>query len=109
MKVKINGDNWSIEVVTTKQMKREREDGEHLGGLCIPGEKRILLAEDCVDYKTVAHELFHAYVSYLYLGDTNDVHLDDIEEIYAAWYSDKGAELVKKSKSVLKRLTKGKR
>ena len=61
MKTKINGVNWTIEVANVKQMKRERSDGEHLGGLCVPSKKLILIAEDCVDYQTVTHELFHAY------------------------------------------------
>jgi hypothetical protein len=108
MKTKINGSTWIIEVATSKQMKKERSDGEHLGGLCIPSEKRILIADDCVEYKVVAHELYHAYWSTLYLDDTNEIKLLDIEEIAAAMFADKGEEIVRKAKSVLKRLQKGK-
>ena len=108
MKTRINGVSWTIEAVNTKQMKKERTDGEHLGGLCIPDQKRILIAEDCVDYKTVAHELYHAYWAGLYLDDTNEIKLMDIEEIAAAMFADKGEEIVKQAKRVLKRLEKGK-
>lgn len=107
MKTKINGATWTIESATTRQMKKERHDGEHLGGLCIPDQKRILIAEDCIDYKTVAHELYHAYWSTLYLDDTNEIKLLDIEEIAAAMFADKGEEIVRKAKRVLKRLQKG--
>jgi hypothetical protein len=104
MKVKINGSAWTVEIVTTKQMCKERSDGEHLAGLCIPSEHRILIAEDCISYGNVAHELYHAYWSTLYLEDTNEIKLCDIEEIAAAMFADKGQEIVKKAKSVLKRL-----
>lgn len=108
VKTKINGNLWTVELVSSKQMKKERADGEHLAGLCIPDDRRILVAEDCLNYKTVSHELYHAYFSDLHLSDTNSISLDDLEEIAAAMFADKGEEMVKKSKSVFKRLEKGK-
>lgn len=108
MKIKINGATWTVEVVTAKQMRKERDDGDHIAGLCIPDEKRILIAEDSIDYRTIAHELYHSYWSALYLNDTNELKLGDVEEIAAAHFADKGQEIIKKAKSVLKRLEKGK-
>lgn len=107
IKTKINGTAWSVEVVTAKQMKKEREDGEELGGLCISDEKRILIAVDCVNYRVIVHELYHAYFSDLHLSDTNDIKLNDFEEIAASLMSDKGEEMVRKAKRILKRLQKG--
>lgn len=108
MRTKINGKTWTVERVTEKQMKKEREDGEHIGGLCIAAERRILIAEDCVDYRTIAHELYHAYFSNLHLQDTNNIKLDDLEEIAAAMFADKAEEIVRQAKRVLKKLEKGK-
>lgn len=109
MKIKVNGDNWTIEIVNSKQMKRQREDGEHLAGLCVPSERSIYIAEDCIDLKTVTHEMYHSYFSYLYLDDTNDLQINDIEEICAAHFTDKAAEILKQSKSIYRQLMKGKR
>lgn len=108
MKTKISGNVWTIEVLTPRQMKRHRADGDELGGLCVPGERAIYISDDSVDYITIAHELYHAYWSYLYLDDTNNVKIGDIEEIAAGMFADKGAEIVKKAKRITKQLEKGK-
>lgn len=107
MKTKINGDTWNIEVVTTKQMKKERDDAEHLGGICVISKKLILISNDCVDYETIAHELYHAYFSTLYLADTNNILVEDFEEIAAEMFANKGEEIVRKARRTLKRLQKG--
>jgi hypothetical protein len=104
VKTKINGDTWEVLVVTPRQMKKQRDDGEHLAGLCIPSEKRIFIAKDSLDYETVLHEVFHAFVSGLHLDDTNSIPIEEIEEIYASFFTQKAQTMINKAKSILKKL-----
>ncbi len=105
MKAKINGTTWEILAVTSKQMKKYREDGENLAGLCIPAKKLILIAKDSIDYETIVHEVFHAYVSDLHLDDTNNIPIEEIEEIYASFFTNKAKTIINKAKLILKKLT----
>ncbi len=109
MKIKVNGETWTLEVISSKQMKKHREDGECLAGLCIPADRVIYIAEDSMTLATVAHELYHSYFSYLYLSDTNDIHLDDLEEITATLFTERGEEMLKQAKTIYRQLSKGKR
>lgn len=104
IKVRINGDNWKIKVVTAKVMAKQKESDDQFAGLCVPSEKTIYLDEDSVDHQTVLHELYHAYFSYLYLDDTTTLTLSDLEEITANFFCSKAPEVLRKAKSILKRL-----
>lgn len=103
---KINGTTWSFEVVSTKQMKKERHDGEHLAGLCISSEKRILIEKNHVQQDIILHELFHAYVSDLCLSDTNNLSFDDTEEIFANLVTSKGDKMLRQARRITKDLKK---
>jgi hypothetical protein len=105
IKRKINEQKWTIKIVTLKEMKKIADD-THTSGLCMASEKTIYIREDSVDYTTIAHELFHAYFSYLCLSSTNDISLDDAEEIAAEFFAAKGEAIVKKAKGVTRDLLK---
>jgi hypothetical protein len=102
---KVNDERWTIKIVTEKEMKKVSGD-KLTAGLCIAYEKTIYIREDSIEYAVIAHELFHAYWSYLYLSDTNDVKLDDAEEIAASFFAAKGEIMVKKAKQFTRELTK---
>lgn len=107
VKRKINGTAWTIKVVTAKQMKKIQDaDTAPAGGLCVSVDKTIYLDEDCVNFTTMAHELFHAYVSDLHLDDTNNIPLTDVEEIFAGLFSIKGEKILRQAKNIVKDLTK---
>jgi hypothetical protein len=103
---KINGDRWKIKIVNSEEMSSHREDGEHLAALCIPSEKIILIEENNIDLQTITHELVHAHFSYLYLDDTNNIKLDDFEEIMCTFFASKGDEIIAKGKKLTKDLLK---
>lgn len=103
---KINGDKWIIKIVDSEEMGMLREDGEHIAALCIPSEKAIFVEEDSINVVNVTHELVHAYFSYLYLDDTNDIKLADFEEIMCTFFASKGEEIVTKGKKITKDLLK---
>ncbi len=107
IKRKINGVSWTFKVVTAKQMQKQREKDQPIaGGLCVPSERTIYLDDECVDYTTVTHELVHAYVSDLHLSDTNNLQLDDIEEIFASLFTAKGEKIIRQGKNIVKDLQK---
>lgn len=106
-KVKINGTPWTFKLVTEKEMRKHRgKNQDPAGGLCVVDDKTIYVDYDCVDYKTIAHELFHAYVSDLHLDDTNTVPLSDIEEIFAGLFTAKGEKMTRQAKKIVKDLQK---
>ncbi len=102
---RIHKDKWTIEIVSAKAMKKLADD-EDVTGLCQETEKTISIREDSIQYEIVAHELFHAYWSYLYLGDTNNIKLDDMEEIGASFFAAQGVEMVRKAKKITRDLQK---
>lgn len=100
---RINEDMWTITIVSEREMKKLSGD-KATAGLCIPYERNIYVREDSVEYSVVSHELFHAYFSYLCLSDTNDIKLDDFEEIGASFFAAKGELMVKKAKQFTREL-----
>lgn len=104
IRIKINGDNWKVKVVTPKVMKKQKLSEDTFAGLCVPSEKTIYLDNESIEYDIILHELYHAYFSYLYLDDTNSLTLLDLEEISANFFCSKAAEMLKKAKVVQKRL-----
>lgn len=106
VRTRINENTWTIRTVTAEQMAEEREDGLEIAGLCISDRKLILIEENNIEERVVLHEMVHAYTSDLHLSDTNDMTLDDMEEIFASLFSEKGEMLIAKAKKVTKSLLK---
>ncbi len=105
LKCKINGTAWTIEVISAKEMRKQKTGD--IAGLCIASDKIIYLDKDGgVDYQIILHELFHAFASDLHLGDTNNMELDDIEEVFAGMFSEKADKIVRLGKRVFKQLKK---
>ena len=105
IRVRINGDFWKFKIVTAKFMAKQKESADAFAALCVPSERTIYVDEDCIEYDTILHELFHAYFSYLYLDDTTTLTLTDMEEILAVFFCSKAPEIIKKAKTVIKKLT----
>lgn len=104
IKAKINDDRWLIKVVSFKEMAKLADGDVHTSGLCLAHEKTVFIREDSVDYSTIAHELYHAYFSYLCLHSTNDISLADAEEISADFFASKGEIMMKKAKQITRKL-----
>lgn len=65
------------------RLHAEVEDLEHTEALTHKPAKQIHFRVEGVNVSTCRHELWHAYKSTLYLGSTNAVTSDDIEEMEA--------------------------
>lgn len=105
IKRRLHKDKWTFKIVTAKKIDKEAEDEDVKGLCCIP-EKTILIREDQINYDIISHEIFHAYFSYLHLGDTSELTLSDMEEIGANFFAAEGEEMVRKAKRITKELQK---
>lgn len=106
IKRKIHKDKWILRIVTPKEMKKLADGDGNVAGLCVAYDKAIYILNNSVEYAVIAHELWHAYWSYLHLGDTNNIDLDDAEEIGASFFAAEGEEMVKKAKQFTRELQK---
>lgn len=106
IRIKVNGDNWKIKVVTPKEMRAQKKSDVEFAGLCVASEKTIYIDNESVEHYVILHELYHSYFSYLCLDDTNDLTLLDLEEITNNFFCTKGEEILKKAKTVYKKLKK---
>lgn len=66
--------------------------------------KEVHFRKSEVNYRTVVHELFHVYAGYLYLKDTGEMSVHDLEEIFAAMFEDRAEKIINKAKEVYERL-----
>ncbi len=105
-KTSINGDRWTYRIVTTDEMAEQRDDGDELAGLAVPGERTVYIEENNVNLEIILHETYHAYFSYLYLDDTTELKLNDLEEITCVFFCNKSIEILKKGKEMYKKLKK---
>lgn len=103
---RIHKDKWNIEIVSPKAMKKLADGSDEVCGLCLAHEKAIYIREDSIEYIVIAHEIFHAYFSYLRLSDTKNINLTDAEEIGAEFFAHEGREMVKKAKAITRDLQK---
>jgi hypothetical protein len=102
--IKINGTTWTLKLITAEQMAEEYDKEGEASGLCSPNEKVIYFVAADLEYSIVLHELFHAYCSDLHLTDTNDLGLDDIEEIFAGMFTAKSEKIIRQARRVYKQL-----
>jgi hypothetical protein len=105
-RVKICDYYWTVRVVSLEEMIEQTGDS-NTAGLTMADTRTILINEDSINFRVMAHELFHAYFHYLHLSDTDDMPLDQVEEIMANWLPAHGETLIRKAKRLTKDLQKG--
>ena len=79
-KLKIQDDYWEFYLITDDEAIELDEDG--FCAMTSIEEKCVYFVETHTDKKTITHELFHVYVSYLHLHSA-EINLDTFEEIIA--------------------------
>lgn len=103
IKRKIEGETWIFKIVGFKEMAKFAGDDDTCG-LCVSADKTVYIREDAVDYSTIAHEIYHAYFSYLCLASTSNISFSDSEEIHSDHFALKGEIMIKTAKKVTKSL-----
>lgn len=97
----INSDKWIIYLI-------DKDDNvitdENISAEVRFDEREIYFRRNNITQKIILHELWHAFMSYCYLNDTNDIMLSDFEEITASLFSDRCEKILELTKDLLVKL-----
>lgn len=99
--ININEDAWNIYLTPDDDNVISDEDSAaetHFSN------KEIFFRAGDLSLRNVKHELWHVHFGYCYLSDTTDITLEDMEEISAAMFSDKGEKIINKAKEIHEKL-----
>lgn len=99
----INGDIWNVYLV--------EDDDEVIAGESSSAEtdfpnREIFVRRSSVELTVILHELWHAYAGYCYLAHTENISIDDAEEVAAALFSDRGQTMLAKGVEIHQALLK---
>lgn len=101
IKEMFNEDEWVIYVVDDDDNVISDEDqGAHTD----LDTKEVFIRRGEISVGVLKHELWHVYTSYCYLSDTTSLTTDDMEEISAAMFSDKGEKIIARAKDITAKL-----
>lgn len=81
VKFKIMEDTWTCRFMSEVRYKKTHPEHAESSGITNLEKKIIDLKDTVFSFKTIMHELSHAYNSYLNLQDTNTIEWDDLTEI----------------------------
>jgi hypothetical protein len=107
MKIKVNGDAWLVQVVTSKQMNKIAGEKD-VAGFADYTTKTISIEENSLTYEVIAHELHHAYYFDLHMDETERMAMSDIREIFADQFAAKGKRMVRQAEKIYRELRRGK-
>lgn len=96
-----NEDVWTIYLVDDDDIVISEEGSSATTDF---SAKELFFRRGHLGLDVVEHELWHVYMGYCYLGDTDEISLSDMEEITAALFSDKGERIIERSKDIYKKL-----
>lgn len=101
--ITILGDKWVIYLISKEQMKKL--DGyTSTEAITYPQLRRIYFQDRFFTKDTVAHEVFHAYKSYLCLEAATEMGLGSLEEIMCEMYAKYRYKMEKTTKEIYRKL-----
>jgi hypothetical protein len=86
------GKDWTLRVLSEKYFKKKNGDGA--AAVTKVHKRRIELRPKFLDSETIIHELTHSYLYELCIHSTNEMTLNDMEEIFAELMAKRGRELL---------------
>lgn len=101
MKIKIQGEDWTVLVVETDKFIKKCGDG--IAGITTPDTKTILLCEDDLNKELIAHELAHAYFHYTCTSAAT-LDNDQLEEIWCELIAKYGSTIHKQTNKIYREL-----
>jgi hypothetical protein len=96
------GKDWILRLM--KRKRYDQKNGSDSVAITTMHKRRIDLGPDGRDLETIVHELVHAYLYELCLRSTNDLSVDDLEEIFAELMAKRGRELLDLADSLFSRI-----
>lgn len=92
------GKEWTLRVLSEKYFKKK--NGNAAAAVTKVHKRRIELRPKFLDHETIVHELVHAYLYELCIHSTNEMSLNDLEEVFAELMAKRGRELLDKAEWV---------
>lgn len=84
-KTLINEEEWSFSILTQKEYNRVYKNDDSRATTELSYRQVHLISTDPTLEETLAHECYHAFHVYLHLDSTNNVTVEDAEEIFASF------------------------
>lgn len=95
LEFQILGKGWTLRVLSEKYFKKK--NGGATAGITKVHKRRIELRPKFLDHETIVHELVHAYLYEMCIHSTNEMTLNDLEEVFAELMAKRGRELLDKA------------
>jgi hypothetical protein len=89
------GKPWTLRVLSAKYYRKK--NGRDSAAVTKMHKRRIELQPSFLDSETITHELVHAYLYEMCLHSTNEITVDDLEEVFAELMAKRGRELLDRS------------
>ena len=102
-KYQINEDEWTIYLIDDHDNVVSDEDNAATTSF---SDKEMFFRKGDINIQHIRHELWHVYFGYCYLGDTNNITIDDLEEISASLFGDKAEKIIERARYIEKQLIK---
>jgi len=97
----INEDEWNVYL--TADDDNVISDEGSAADTSVMG-KEMFFRKGEINIRHVRHEIYHAYFMYCYVSDTTGLTLEDMEEIGAAFYADRGPKMDAKATEIYNKL-----
>ena len=101
-KQQFNEDDWVIYLIDDDDNIIADEDA---GAETDFEKKEIYFRKSDLTLEIVMHELWHVYFGYCYLRHTENIGLNDLEEITCALFAAKGQKIITRSEEIFQKLT----
>lgn len=95
LELSILGKGWTLRILSEKYFKKK--NGNAAAAVTKVHRRRIELRPKFLDHETVVHELVHAYLYELCIHSTDEMSLNDMEEVFAELMAKRGRELLDKA------------
>lgn len=101
IKYRFHDDDWTIYLISDNDLIISEENNAAEVRF---EDREIYFRKGSLTLETILHELFHVYFGYCYLKHTNHMCIEDIEEVSAALFANKGQDMINKGKDILELL-----
>lgn len=99
-KTDINGDTWTIYLTSAEET--DMLEAEHVGEALFY-QREIYIRDGELTLDTVRHELWHVFLAYCYISDT-ELDYDSMNEITASLFADRAPMILRKADEVYTKL-----
>lgn len=97
------GKPWTLRCLDKKRYCRSKTRANSVA-ITYRHKRRIDLSPAGLDHETLVHELVHAYLYEMCLYSTNDMSLDDLEEVFCELLSKRGREVLDLADALVARI-----